>query len=872
MLRISERRTAIYAGDGLCLADEMMRQTLLTFLDDCASRSTETALLHRRGLRVSRWSYAQVAATAFQFARELEAREINQGDRVLFWAENAPEWVAAFFGCLLRGVIVVPLDAQSAPDFVARVQQQVKARLLLYSVCERRGLDDKLPGLQLDDLSQAISRHSTEPYAVKGAASDDVVEIIYTSGTTAEPKGVILTHRNLLANLSPLEQEIKKYLKWERLVHPVRFLNLVPLSHVFGQFMGIFVPQLLGGELFFQESLNPSEIISTVRRERISVIVAVPRLLDGLRQKLERDWAARGQAERRKRALASAEGWHFLRRWWAFRDVHRQFGWKFWAFVSGGATLDPETETFWQRLGFVVVQGYGMTESASLISVNHPFKKSRGSIGKTLPGQEVMLDESGEIMVRGENVSPGYWSDNGQLLRNKEGWLRTGDIGEMDEAGNLYFKGRRKDVIVTAAGLNIYPEDVEAALNRQPEVRASVVVGIEGARGPEPLAVLILHDRHTDPQAAIGRANKMLAQHQQVRRWYVWPESDFPRTVTQKVRKREVAEAVKGYLAGNISEREEQSTSLTQIIAHISTMPPSRLDRDANLTTDLKLDSLGRVELLSALEDHYQVDIDEAAFTSATTLGDIEKMIHEGVSLTPPQYPYPEWAQHFPVTWIRRLFYYLVTAPLTSLMCWMWVNGREHLDGVDGPVLFVSNHITMLDHALIMRALPRHFRRRLAIAMEGERLRAWRHPPDGTNLIMRLFWLVPYALVVSFFNVFPLPKKSGFRRSFAFAGELMDGGHSVLVFPEGERTEDGQMHPFMAGVGLLAKNLNAPVVPVGIDGLFELKRRRKHFAPFSKVSVTFGRPVRFTGQEEPTQITRELERYVATLAAEKNWL
>ncbi len=849
----------------------MMRQTLLTFLDDCARRSAETALLHRRGLRVSRWSYARVAATAFQFARELEARGINKADRVLFRAENSPEWVAAFFGCLLRGAIVVPLDAQSAPDFVAQVQRQVQARLLLYSLGESHGLDDKLPGLRLDDLSQAISRHSTEAPAVKGITGDDVVEIIYTSGTTAEPKGVILTHRNLLANLSPLEQEMRKYLKWERLVHPVRLLNLVPLSHVFGQFMGIFVPQLLGGELFFQESLNPSEIISTARRERISVIVAVPRLLDGLRQKLERDWTTRGQVGRRNQALASAEGWHFLRRWWAFRDVHRQFGWKFWAFVSGGATLAPETETFWQRLGFVVVQGYGMTESASLISVNHPFRKSRGSIGKTLPGQEVRLDESGEIMVRGENVSPGYWSDNGQLLRNKEGWLHTGDIGEMDEAGNLYFKGRRKDVIVTAAGLNIYPEDVEAALNRQPEVRTSVVVGIEGARGPEPLAVLILHDRQTDPQAAIGRANKMLAQHQQVRRWYVWPESDFPRTVTQKVRKREVTEAVKDYLAGS-PMREEQPTALTQMIAHISNMSPSRLDRGANLTTDLKLDSLGRVELLSALEDHYQVDIDEAAFTSATTLGDIEKMIHEGGGRGAPQYPYPRWAQRFPLTWIRQLFYHLVTVPLTSLMCWMWVGASEHLDGVDGPVLFVSNHITMLDHALIMRALPGRFRRRLAIAMEGERLRAWRHPPDGTNRLMRLFWLVPYALVVSFFHVFPLPKKSGFRRSFAFAGELMDRGHSILVFPEGERTEDGQMHPFMAGSGLLAKNLNAPVVPLRIDGLFELKRRRKRFAPFSKVSVTFGRPVRFTGHEEPTQITRELERCVATLVAEKNWL
>jgi long-chain acyl-CoA synthetase len=846
-----------------------MRDTIISFLEDYVGRGDEPAFAHRRGLRVYSWSYARVATVAFQFARELEERGINKGDRVLFRGENSPEWVAAFFGCVLGGVIAVPLDMESAPEFVAHVQQQVEAKLFLQSgdVRDEPGLN--LPRMKLEDLSQQVARHSNATYTSAVELSEtDIVEIIYTSGTTAEPRGVVLTHRNLLANLSPLEDEIRKYLKWERLVHPLRFLTLVPLSHVFGQFMGIFVPQLLGGFVFFQDSLNPSEIINRARRERVNVIVTVPRLLETLRDKIERDWTAQGLAERFQSALAAAGDRHFPRRWWTFRDVHRRFGLKFWAFVSGGATLPAETESFWQRLGFAVLQGYGMTETASLVSVNHPFKQSRGSIGKGLPSQEIKLDETGEIMVRGENISPGYWRGGARPLRNDEGWLRTGDMGEMDTDGNLYFRGRKKDLIVTAAGLNIYPEDLEAALNRQPEVRDSIVIPVEGPRGPEPLAILIPRHDPAHLEQAVRRANEILSRHQQVRRWLVWPESDFPRTATQKVRKREVRARME---SEGRRMKDNDEAKAHNFIPHPSSLIPSiipqlrQLDPSMNLTTDLKLDSLGRVELLSALEDRYQMDIDEAAFTAATTVGDVEKMINEGTLDSASRYPNTRWAQRFPLTWIRAALFYSFTLPLTCLMCRAHVEGSERLDELRAPAVFVSNHITMADHALILSALPRRFRSRMAIAMEGEILRDFRYPPEALSPLARARLLWQYVLIVILFNVFPLPKKSGFRRSFAFAGEAMDSGHSILVFPEGKRTDDGQMNPFMAGTGLLVADLHAPVVPVRIDGLFELKQKRQYFARPGQVSVTFGVPVRYADEETPERITRDLERRVATL-------
>src|SRR5437763_5529700 len=371
-----------------------MSKTVASYVESFTRRGTETMLSYRRGFRIQRWSYERVAATAFRFARELEARGIGKGERVLIWGENSAEWVAAFFGCLLRGAIVVPLDASSETGLVERVEQQVEARLLLCDADEQHCSHLNVPVVRLEELSSLVSHHPSHIYPTSKIDEQDTVEIVFTSGTTAEPQGVRLTHRNLLANLAPVEREIQKYLKWERLVHPVRFLNLLPLSHVFGQFMGILVPQLLGGRVFFQASLNPSQIIETIRRERINVLASVPRVLDTLREKIESGMEARGEIASFQKRLAAAASHHALRRWWTFREIHRRFGWKFWAFVSGGATLNPDTEQFWHRLGFAVLQGYGMTETASLVSVNHPFKSSRGSIGKVLPGQEVRLDET----------------------------------------------------------------------------------------------------------------------------------------------------------------------------------------------------------------------------------------------------------------------------------------------------------------------------------------------------------------------------------------------------------------------------------------------------------------------------------------------
>jgi long-chain acyl-CoA synthetase len=833
-----------------------MRETLITFLDDCRAHGEQTAVAHWRGVRLSRWSYARLASSAFRFARELESRGIGAGDRVLFWGENSPEWIACFYGCLLRGAVVVPIDLKSAPDFVARVQQQVSAKLLLSDEPQSQ-LD--IPRVAFNGLSDLIGRHSDQPYPTNNIKPDDLVQIVFTSGTTAEPKGVCLTHRNILTNIAPIEKEFNRYRRWERLVHPLRFLCLVPLSHVFGQLMGIFITQLLGGEVYFSDSYKPSQIITAVNKQRINVVVTVPRILETLREKL--------RAEVTDEQISAAKGRHFLQNWWTFRNVHRQFGWRLWAFITGGATLESDTENFWRRLGYAVIQGYGMTETASLTSLSHPFRMRHGSIGKPVAGQEVKLSEDGEILVRGENVAAGYWKGNGQSLTesltDEHGWIHTGDIGEFGADGNIYFRGRSKETIVTAAGLKIYPSDLEAALDHQPEIKASAVIPLAGTKGTEALAVLIPRDGGVDLNAAVQRANDSLAEFQRIRHWIEWPKSDFPRTPgTRKIIKGQIAQAVKTTIseparAGETAAEGVAPLSLP-VISRVTHVEPAALSASANLSDDLKLDSLGRVELLSALEDQYQIELDEAAITEATTIADIERIVSRGKSEA-IAYPYPGWAMRAPVTWIRFVVYHTFLLPLTLIMCRVRAIGVDRFAKVKPPVLFISNHVTDVDAALILSALPWRWRYRMAIAMAGEVLRDWRYPPETLGWFSRVKAKVKYSLGAALFNVFSIPRQSGFRQSFAYAGEAVDRGFSILIFPEGTETSDGQLQPFKAGIGLLASELKVPVVPIMLRGLFEVKQRRQRFVKPGTVSVTFGDPIVFSPEQTPAELTKILE-------------
>lgn len=832
----------------------------------------EIAFVYRRGFRTARRSYRQTAELAFGFARELERRGIGKGDRVMLWGENCSEWVSAFFGCMLRGAVAVPMDRIAAPDFAERVAADVAARLIVCSA-ELAGHAGSLPHLELENLDAALAGHSREVYSPPAIDRDDPAQIVFTSGTTADPRGVVLTHGNILASVDPIEREMPKYRRYERIFHPLRFLEMLPLSHVFGQFMGMFIPPLIGATVHFADSFKPTDVIATIKRERISVLVAVPRVVESLKSRIEAV-----QAEAISKSWEISENEKFLQRWWRFRKLHHMLGWKFWAIISGGAALDQNTEEFWRRLGYVVIQGYGLTETSSLISLNHPFKVGRRSIGRVLPGREMKLDpDSGEILVRGANVARQYWQGREMKpVAGEEGWFRTGDLGAVDAEGNLYFKGRSKNVIVTAAGLKIFPEDLERALRKQPEVRDCVVFGAQHGGNAEACAALLLRDGAA-PGAVVAQANQSLADFQKIRSWFVWPDSDFPRTSTQKPKMDVIRQAAESHLNGGrsgavpVRATAAASGALDDLIAEIAGRKTGGTPRSrgagARLEDDLNLSSLDRVELMSAIENRYQVELSDREFSQAATIADLEDLLKKKSEARTEQrpYPYARWAQHWPITWIRTLAYHLVTLPYIMIMGRPKIIGRERLQSVRGPALVVSNHIAQIDIGYILAALPFHLRRRLAPAMQGEMLRDMRYPPKTLSFFRRRLTQLNYFLIAALFNVFSMPQKAKYRESFRFAGELADRGFNVLIFPEGRRTETGEIGLFRSGIGLLATHLNLPVIPVRIDGLYPFRVARKHYAPPGAIQVRVGEPVTFDPNADPEEIARDLQKRVAAL-------
>jgi len=401
-------------------------------------------------------------------------------------------------------------------------------------------------------------------------------------------------------------------------------------------------------------------------------------------------------------------------------------------------------------------------------------------------------------------------------------------------------------------------------LRRQPEVKDCVVVGIERDGNAEPCAVVIVRDVE-DVGVVVERANQFLADYQRMRIWLKWPQPDFPRTHTQKPRRNLIQEFAQGQILRPASSSSESAERpLADLIGRITGRPVVGLRPEARLDSDLNLSSLDRVELISALEDRYQIDLSETRFSAARTVGDVERMLRgEGVERT--EYHYPDWVLRWPVTWVRLAAHYLLLRPAILLLGWPRIEGRENLRGMSGPLLVVANHIDDVDVGFIQTALPARFRYRLATAAGGEALEALRLPRPDRSFFGRIYDSMQWILGVSLLNLFPLPRSTGFRQSFAYAGRAVDRGYSILVFPEGRHSVDGNMNPFRAGIGLLAQNLDIPVLPVRILGLFEVKQAGRKFAAPRQIRVRIGQAIRFEAGIPPEEIARTLQEKVQAL-------
>ena len=823
-------------------------ENVVSFLRGAVERhGPRDALLFKPGFRYLRWTYSRLWRESGQVATLLQRRGLTKGDQAILWGPNSPHWALIFFGCIRAGIILVPLDLRSAPDYVARVVSKTTPKVAFTSRFTPKGdLDLGIPEIAFEDLEAAIAG-LPEPEDV-AIAPDDLAEIMFTSGTTGDPKGVMLTHRNLTANIEGVSQYIA--------CKPSgRLLSILPLSHMYEQMGGLFIVLYYGASVTYPTSRQPTVLSRTMRERKITIMLLVPQGLELLMNGIEREVKRQRKEVLWNRLLQIAERAPFGLRRHLFRRVHKQFGGKLDFIVSGGAALDPDLGKKWELLGVKIVQGYGTTEASPVISNHSLWERRLDSNGRPLPNVEVKISSAGELLVRGDNITPGYWDAPKETAEAFEGdWYKTGDLGFFDDEGFLHIQGRLKDMIVLPSGQNVFPEDIQAVLTKHPNVTDAAVVGLSRDSSVEIHAALILDDPE-QAQDAVSWANGQLAEQQRVRAFTVWPDEDFPRTHTLKVKKRVVIDTILGNIQPE-SQGETQSggstaggvRSLVQIIAEVSRHAVENIQDDATLGGDLNLDSLSRVELLSAIETELGVYLDESQLGPETTVRQLANLVEEG-SKNPPMMSFPGWGMQWWCRMLRGFLQRAVVFPLVTIPYGLEVTGRERLEGVTGPALFASNHNLGLDNPLIIKAVPLKWRRRMAIAAAAD---LWRNPT----------WRIVNPLLG---NGFPVAKEGAIRPSLENMGKIMDNGWSVLIYPEGELTVGGPIKPFMNGTGLVAVEGRIPVVPLrlhihklGFPARYPILRR-------GKVEVRLGDPLTFSPGTDYQDATWAIENAVKSL-------
>ena len=799
-----------------------------------------------------------------RFSSLLEDYGIGKGDRVVIWGDNTLPLLVVFLGAINRGVVLIPLDGAITRDAAVRITEKVQARLIVSSNDNRISAGN-FPFLDLETLEERLAGYPITPVKDEVVCESDLAEIVFTSGTTAEPKGVMIRHGNITSLLPPISEVISSLRPVIRILKNINVLALLPLSHLYGQMAEIFVPLMIKGSVIFPQKLSSAFLLETIKKEKITVAVCVPRILEILRLHIINDIKRRGGERAFWKKYERVAGRHFILRFLCFLGLHRRIGLTFLAMVVGGAKLDPEIYEFYRRLSFAVYQGYGLTETSPIVTIFNPLRDKQGSVGKLVGDQQIRIADDGEILVRGSNVSEGYFQDQGSIETSfQEGWLRTGDIGNIDREGNLYFLGRKKDVIVTSDGLNVYPEEIERVLNSQPGVRDSAVIGVEKGGREEIMAVLLVKEDINSGEDIIRQANAILAPPQRIKRFRIWPGHDFPRTSTMNVKKREVARKIMSMKTETVTPDISSAPhmhGIADIISRLTNINAGALNPSLRLGRDLGLSSLDLLELVLNLENDYQVSIQDSLLDDKTSIKDLESLL-SGRKTGERKIPMPSFS-NFPVfTFIRFATWHIILFPLLRIFCRHKVVGLENLQGVNPPVIFVANHSSHMDTPLILRALPHRFRCRISPAIGIDAFREY-FLPGGNHPFMHLFQFWVYMALAIFVHVYPFSPTT-FRRSFAYTGELIEKNHCPLIFPEGHRTETGETEPFKDGIGHLALNINVPIVPVRLRGTFKLLPPHASFPKRGDVSVHIGKPY-LAGGAEPKTVALKLKKMIEKL-------
>jgi long-chain acyl-CoA synthetase len=890
------------------------------------------ALEIQRQQTVERVTFAELTGMSESVANWLSTR-VPRDARIAILAANHPRWVAAYLGIIAGGRTAVPLDTAFQPDQVKKLLVDSGASLLFCDAKHLAVAAEATDGLDIRlVMTSATAEQNLSPQTGKNPfaadldsifaggpagfqpvvpAESDLAALLYTSGTTADPKGVMLTHANLVGEANSVFSVIK-------IDSEDALLGILPMFHVLAQMANLFLPLFNGARVVYLETLNTTELLRALQERNITVFCVVPQFFYLIHEKIFKELNKRGKFTLRlvRTLMALNRG---LRRIgvkagkFFFGKIHATFGSRMRYLVTGGSRFDPAIARDFYSFGIDVLNAYGLTETTGGAFINPPGQIVFGSVGPPLPGVEAKIIDpksveegatpAGEIAIRGAIVMKGYWNRpeaSADVLR--DGWLYTGDLGYFDARGNLFISGRRKEVIVLANGKNVYPEEIEAHYLQAQYVKEICVLAIEARPGDPtserlhavvvPNFELLRERKIVNSKEAIRfeieALSHKIASTKRLGSYDIWQE-DLPRTTTRKLKRFQIEKKVRELKQrgggdseiGTENEKpltgEENSwlerEDVKRALAIVRESSRNRLDaiRPAhNLELDLGLDSMQRIELLTALEQQFGGEVPESQLAELYSVRDLVDAVlasagrGEGQARTAA----PAWSQILsePVTdpevlaltghnVFAEVFFFLL-----GRLIYLFALDRFHLKlrGLEnlpdqGPYLICSNHQSYIDPLVMAGAMPwRLFRNTYALGTSDI---------FGKGFLRRLARWLRVVVLDPDANLVPAMRAGFFGLS---------QGHILVLYPEGERTNDGNPTVFRKGAAILSIHAQAPIVPVAIEGFYEAWPRHKKFPRFTNLQLVFGKPMQPPPLQEASEaaydrLTSELKSRVVTM-------
>ena len=856
--------------------------------------SDRICLQIKKGPDWERWTYGQVEDLSLRIGAFLIKEGLKKGDFAAICLENRPEWAAIYLGIMAAGLTCVPLDPQLTEQEIGNLINDCAAKVIFVSNAVflskninkiKSGLE-KIVILDLDiEKENLIGLAKVRSTLPEGATwpevySEDTASLIYTSGTTDKPKGVMLTHKNICSDFRSID-------KMKIFSDKDIFISILPLHHAYPFMITLITPLFCRARVTYTSSLRSDELLERMREAGVTVLVGVPQLISLFYMNIA-EKVKKIPFMLRMPLLGLIEILWFIRRLIRINlskptlsSIHRPFGQNLRFFACGGAKLNEEAARYLVKIGFTILEGYGLTETSPVVAFN-PLKRPKiGSVGRVIPDVELKIDGPdaagvGEVVIKGPNVMKGYYKRADETLSVlKDGWFYSGDLGYIDRDGYLYITGRKKEIIVLSSGKNIYPEEVESHYAKSPYIKEICVLGVGGTEEERLSAVVVLDadycrkkgevDLNSVIRWELENLSEGLAPYKRIKGFIIVKE-DIPRTRLGKIKRHEVRKKYLDELKGIKSKGATEEIPATDEDVRLLSSGASRKIIEAlnkyvkvkrvispadHLELDLGIDSLGRVELMVMLEQTLNVTIPDEAMAKAST---VKELILEIERLVPGEgareEPVPEvkdraiWNEILNEKPAKDVIKKINLAPnrmtifgmllfagilrLVFRVVWrLEVFGTENIPGTGKCVLCV-NHSSYLDAFIVEASMPARLRKGLFFV--------------GFKAYFEQFFI---RNIVKYIRVIPIDPGMHFVEAMQASSYVLRNDKMICIFPEGQRTIDGNIKEFKKGVGILAKELDVPLVPVLITGSYESWPRTKPFPRAYPIKITFGKPFDF---------------------------